>query len=87
MWKFLREHPRSLFYALLVHVGLFGLLVVGVDWTAKPSASGKPDVVQAVVVDESKVKDEMAQLKKAQTAKQRQAQAELEKLKAQAKQA
>ena len=48
MWQVLREHPRSLLYALLVHLVLLALLVVGVDWRPKASATaGQAAAVQA----------------------------------------
>jgi len=88
MWQLLREHPRSLLYALLVHLVLLALLVVGVDWRPKASANaGQAAPVQAVVVDQAKVDAEMHRLKQAQSEKQTRAAEHLKKLHEQAEKA
>ncbi len=60
MWRFLRNSPRALLFSLLVHGGLLVLLIVGFDWNLKPHPdSSKPKVMQAVVLDERKVAEEI----------------------------
>jgi colicin import membrane protein len=35
MWKVIRENPRAVAYAVLMHLVLLALLVIGLDWTPK----------------------------------------------------
>lgn len=79
-----RRNPgrvRAIFYAVLVHAVVIGLLVIGFRWSVKPS-SDQP-VVQAVVVPESvprqppevdkRAQEEEAARKKVEAEKQQQA--------------
>ncbi len=40
MWQALRENPRAVTYAVLMHVGLLLLLVFSLDWTPKAVKPG-----------------------------------------------
>ena len=57
MLKDLFKNPRALLLAILVHVALVLLLVVSLQWVqAPPSLQGSENIVQAVVIDESKTR-------------------------------
>lgn len=72
MFKEIRDNPRALFFAILVHAALAVLLVASLNWTARPKPAGpKVDVVQAVVVDEAKVQAELDKLKEADKRKEK----------------
>ncbi|RMD78492.1 MAG: cell envelope integrity protein TolA [Gammaproteobacteria bacterium] len=62
----------SFLLALAVHGALAALLVVSLDWTPRPAAPrAAPAPVQAVVVDERRVQEEMRRLAEAEQAKER----------------
>jgi len=64
MLGLLRNHPRALLLAVVVHVAFVGLLVVSFHFSEPPIPNpGKQDIVHAVTVDESKVQAEMDKLK------------------------
>jgi colicin import membrane protein len=56
MWKAVRENPRAVTYAVLMHLGLLLLLVFSLDWTPKISAPAKPQAIQAELVDSTRLK-------------------------------
>ena len=56
MWQAVRENPRAVMYAVLMHVGLLILLVFSLDWTPKVIKPGNHKPVQAELVDSSKLK-------------------------------
>lgn len=63
--KFFREQLWPFLLALTVHVALVFFLVVNVDWetkTVRPALNA--EVVQAVVIDETKIKAEQEKLRK-----------------------
>lgn len=81
-----KKYSRYFVYAVLVHVVFVGLLVVSLEWTATPDMPGmEEEIVQAVVVDESRVKKELEKLKKAEEKKRRNEEARKNKLDKQAK--
>jgi len=86
MWKELRENPRALMYAALMHLLLFLALVLNLDWKTTPSGAGQGTVIKAQVVDSSKVQAEIAKLKQAQENKQREEEAHQRKLEQDAQQ-
>ena len=54
---------RSGLLAVLVHLAFLALLLFSLDWTPKiTGGSPQPEVVQAVAVDEQKVRKELQQL-------------------------
>ena len=40
MWQSIRENPRAVTYAVLMHLVLLALLAVGLDWTPKAIKPG-----------------------------------------------
>jgi len=57
------KNPLALFYAVVVHAALLAVLVVSFDWTDEDDKP-KLNVVEATVVDESKVRKQIETLKK-----------------------
>ncbi|MGB5716133.1 MAG: cell envelope integrity protein TolA [Gammaproteobacteria bacterium] len=55
MWQAVRENPRAVAYALLMHLGLLLLLVFSLDWTPKSIKPGSNKPIQAELVDASKL--------------------------------
>lgn len=61
------KNPGPLFYAILVHVVLFAILTVSLDWSSEPEEAAAPvNIVKATSVDEKKVQDQLNKLKKAE---------------------
>jgi colicin import membrane protein len=56
MWQALRENPRAVTYAVLMHVGLLILLVFSLDWTPDAIKPGSPKAIKAELVDMSQLK-------------------------------
>lgn len=72
---------RAFIYAILIHLVFFSMLVVSFEWTPRPQLAGpQGNVVKAVVVNETKVQQEMKKLKQADRRKQAQKEADLKKL-------
>ena len=61
MWQALRENPRAVTYAVLMHVGLLMLLVFSLDWTPKSIKPGTTKPIQAELVDMTKLREIEAQ--------------------------
>jgi colicin import membrane protein len=86
MWKAIRENPRAVFYAVLMHLLLLALLVVSLDWSPKPSTTASaPKPVQAELVDakglneaEEHKQEELRQQAEAEVEAKRKAEAEAE---------
>ncbi len=55
MWQAVRENPRAVVYAVLMHVVLLLLLVFSLDWTPKSIKPGSNKPIQAELVDASKL--------------------------------
>jgi colicin import membrane protein len=71
MFQILKQNPVAAVIAVLMHVIIILFLVVGVDWLKKPEQpAGKVEVVQARVVDASKVDAEVRKLKQAEAQQQ-----------------
>ena len=80
MLKELLKNPRALIFAVLVHVALIAILVVSIQWNAKPAKlQGSGDIVQATVIDEAKLQAEKERKRAEEEAKRK---AELEKKRA-----
>ena len=68
MWKAIRENPRAVTYAVLMHLVLLALLAVGLDWTPKAIKPGVNTPIEAELVSSDKLKaieqrkQELAQL-------------------------
>jgi colicin import membrane protein len=50
MFKTIRENPRAVTYAVLMHLVLLALLVIGLDWTPKITPSGHKVPIDAELV-------------------------------------
>ena len=61
MWQAVRENPRAVTYAVLMHVGLLLLLVFSLDWTPKSIKPGTTKPIQAELVDMTKLREIEAQ--------------------------
>jgi colicin import membrane protein len=65
------DSQRNLVYAVLVHVLFLSIFVVSFDWSAEPTPSKpKVNIIDAVVVDESRVQAEIEKLKKSEQQRQ-----------------
>ncbi|MCC6207566.1 MAG: cell envelope integrity protein TolA [Gammaproteobacteria bacterium] len=72
--EWLRElaaRPRYLIYAVLVHIAFFTVLVMSFEWTPTPVGSAAPevDIIEAVVIDETRIRAEQERLKQAEARK------------------
>lgn len=68
------KNLRPVLLAILVHVALLAVLVVGVDWARKSTRpQGQSNVIPAVAVDEEKVTAELERLEKAEQKRQAEA--------------
>ena len=56
MWKAIRENPRAVTYAVLMHLVLLALLAVGLDWTPKAIKPGVKTPIEAELVSSDKLK-------------------------------
>lgn len=56
MWKSIRENPRAVTYAVLMHLVLLALLVVGLDWTPKAIKPGVKTPIEAELVTSDQLK-------------------------------
>jgi len=94
MWKAIRENPRAVTYAVLMHLVLLVLLVIGLDWTPKVSLPGHKVPIEAELVtrdplkqiEERKQEEAEAKAKAAAEAKQKAAAEAKAKAAAEAKQ-
>jgi colicin import membrane protein len=61
MWQIVKDNPRAVLYAVLVHLVMIGLLMINVDWSSMtkvaPQHSSAP--VQARVVEEDLLQQEL----------------------------
>ena len=52
MWEIIRRNPQTIIIAVLLHVLIVGLMIVGLDWLKPPTQNiQRVDVVQARLVD------------------------------------
>src|SRR5512134_3917104 len=66
MWQAIRENPRPVMYAVLMHLMLLALLVFSLDWTPKVShPPGMKVPIQAELVDQRQL-DAVAERKQAE---------------------
>jgi colicin import membrane protein len=56
MWKAIRENPRAVTYAVLMHLVLLALLMVGLDWTPKAIKPGVKVPIDAELVSSDELK-------------------------------
>ncbi len=85
----IRSNPGAFIAALALHLVIILAVVIGYEWAPehKLPAAPKVDVVQAVMVDESKVKAEMERLRRAEEQRLKEEQARKQQLEAQAREA
>ena len=56
MWQAIRENPRAVAYAVLMHLVLLVLLVFNLDWTPKTSrTAGETKPIQAELIDQRRL--------------------------------
>ncbi len=69
MWQVIRENPRAVLYAVLMHIGLLVLLVFSLDWTPKITRpAGQKVPIEATLVDQKQL-DAIAERKRAEERK------------------
>ena len=67
MFQILKRNPTAGIFAVLMHIAIIAFLVVGVDWLEKPQQpKSNVEVVQARVIDASRVAAEVEKLKQAE---------------------
>lgn len=71
MWKIIRRNPRAFAYALLIHVAVILFLVVGIDWHSDTPVQPQVNVVQATMIDMTKIEAEKQKQKQAEEAERR----------------
>jgi colicin import membrane protein len=77
MFEIVRSNPKSFIIAVLVHAVLFALLSFNLDWTQTTHvAPPQQEIVQAVMVDDAKLK--MAQKKKREAEERRRREEEVQ---------
>ncbi len=70
MQDILKRNPAAVLIAVAMHVAIIAFMLVGVDWLEKPvQPKSKVDIVQAKMIDQSRIDAEIAKLKKADDAK------------------
>jgi len=72
MFDEIKKHPLALTVSLLSHGALIGLLVFSIDYQSPLPTPEKVQVVQAMVVDESKIQQELQKLAQAEQQKKQQ---------------
>ena len=66
MFQILKRNPTAGVFAVLMHIAIIAFLIVGVDWLEKPKQpKSNVEVVQARVLDASRVAAEVEKLKQA----------------------
>ena len=69
MWQVIRENPRAVLYAVLMHVVLLVLLVFSLDWTPKISRpAGQKVPIEAKLIDQRQL-DAIAERKREEARK------------------
>jgi colicin import membrane protein len=77
MWQVIRENPRAVLYAVLMHIGLLVLLVFSLDWTPKITRpAGQKVPIEATLVDQKQL-DAIAERKRAEERKAEEARRQL----------
>ena len=56
MWKVVRENPRAVIYAVLMHLVLLALLMFSLDWTPTATKPGGTRPIEAKLVDHKQLK-------------------------------
>ena len=74
MFDAIKQYPRAVLYALIVHLAIVGILVVSFKWVDKPtlpSIDKGEKIVNAVAVDAKQIEKELKGIKAAETRRQR----------------
>ncbi len=91
MWKFLSQYSFFLILSVAMHIFLLVALIFGFSSTPElpkpPGASAKKNIIQAVAVNESKIKDEAQKLQRAEDRRKEQERARQKKLQDEAEKA
>ncbi len=69
MLRMILDHPVAFFAALVLHAILIGVLVVSFEWNLSPfdpNTAEEPEIIEAVVVDESRIEEEARKLREAE---------------------
>jgi colicin import membrane protein len=84
IWKAIRENPRAVTYAVLMHLVLLALLIIGLDWTPKVA---RPPGVKVPIEAELVTEDPLRKIeeRKQEEARKREEQRAQEKAAAEAK--
>ncbi len=78
LFKRVVDSPRFMLYSILVHVTFVAVIVLSLEWQTKPKPV--PHVIQATMIDETKINAEIEKLRLADEKKKQQAEAEQKKL-------
>lgn len=75
MWQAIRQHPWAAVLAILAHVAIIAILVIGFTRPARepsagPTATAPPQAVNVTAVDERQVERELARIKAAERRRQ-----------------
>ncbi|UCC55971.1 MAG: cell envelope integrity protein TolA [Gammaproteobacteria bacterium] len=85
MWKIIRENPRAVLYAVLMHLVLLVLLVFSLDWTPKISRpAGVKVPIEAKLIDQRQLESVEEKKKEEQRKREAERKAVEEKKKAEA---
>ena len=70
MRDIIKRNPLAVVIAVVMHIAIIAFMLVGVDWLEKPvQPKSNVDIVQAKIIDQSKVNAEVERLKNAEDAK------------------
>lgn len=76
MLQIVKRNPLAAVMAVAMHVAIIAFMLVGVDWLEKPKQpKSNVQVVQAKVIDQSRIDAEVAKLKQAEDKKKKEADA------------
>lgn len=77
MLKIIRDNPKAFLLAVVVHVMMIVALSFSIDWTSRhKTAASDVKVIQAVMIDESKIKAEAERMRKLEQEKRRKLEAD-----------
>lgn len=74
MFSLLKDNPRYLLGAIVVHALLIALVAMSFHWTSRPvSTSGTPEIIKVKAISEKKVDEEMKKISDEELQQQREA--------------
>jgi len=80
MFDAIKQYPRAVLYAVIVHVAIVVILVISFKWSDKPtlpSIDKGEKIVNAVVVDAKQIEKELKKIKASETRRQRELEQEI----------